>query len=167
MQEYVPDPLKSLQDYLAWLEERGSLLRVRDPLSPILEIPSFLRRVMYNSGPTVVFENVAGYPGWRVAGNIYQNLETVRKALGVERLEDAGERLVGFVKSPPPVSLGEKISSLWKAKEVSSLLPRRVRSARFTKNVIEDGPLASLPLFKTWPRDGSRYITLGLSLIHI
>ena len=161
----MPDPLKSLQDYLAWLEERGSLLRVRDPISPILEIPSFLRRVMYNGGPTVLFENVAGYPGWRVAGNIYQNLDTVREALGIGNLEDIGERLVGLVQSPPPVSLGEKISSLRKAKEVSSLLPRRVRSARFTKNIVEDGPLASLPLFKTWPRDGSRYITLGLVIV--
>jgi len=156
------DPLEDLRSFLAWQEQRGRLLRVSEPLSPVLEIPSFLRNVMYAGGPTVLFENVEGYPGWRVAGNIFDSLETFKAALGVERLEDVGERLVSTMKAPPPLGLGEKISRLLEARELASYMPRRARRAAFTRNVVEDSPLDALPAFKTWPRDGGRYITFGL-----
>jgi len=158
----VPDPLQDLRGFLAWQEERGRLLRVEEELSPILEIPAFLRRIMYAGGPTVLFENVRGYPGWRVAGNIYDSLETFRLLLGVERLEEVGERLVEAMAGPPPLSLREKISRALEMKSMASYLPRKARKAPFMENIVERDPLDSLPAFKTWPKDGSRYITLGL-----
>jgi len=158
----VPDPLQDLRGFLAWQEERGRLLRVAEELSPILEIPAFLRRIMYARGPTVLFENVKGYPGWRVAGNIYDSLETFREVLGVEMLERVGERLVEAAAGPPPLSVWDKLGRALEMRSFASYLPRKARKAAFQANVLEDAPLERIPAFKTWPKDGSRYITLGL-----
>ncbi len=158
----MPNPLDSLRDYLAWLEERGLLLRIREELSPILEIPSLLRRVMYAGGPTVLVENVRGYPEWRVAGNIFRSVETFKDALGVDSLESVGERVSSLVKSPPPVSLREKFARLSEIKSMASYMPKKTRKASFNEEKIEQDPLDKLPAFKTWPGDGGRYITLGV-----
>ncbi len=158
----MTSPLDDLRGYLAWQESRGRLLRVRDELSPILEIPAFLRHVMYQGGPTVLFENVRGHPGWRVAGNIFDSLESFRQALGVEKLEDVGRRLVSMLESPIPTGLGEKISRLLEARNMAAALPSKVRKAAFTENVVDRDPLNVIPAFKTWPSDGGRYITFGL-----
>lgn len=151
-----------LREYLEWLDAQGLLARVDEPLSPILEIPHLLRRVMYAKGPAVLFENVKGYPGWRVAGNVFPSIEAFTRVLGVEKLEDVGMRLTESLASVPPVGLREKIRRLREVKELATYLPRRVRRAGFKENVVEEAPLDSIPAFKTWPLDGGRYITLGL-----
>ena len=159
-----PDPLKDLRGYISWLREQGKLITVEEELSPVLEIPAFLRRVMYRRGPAVLFEHVKGHPGWRVAGNLYPDLDTFSSALGVERLEEVGERLVALAASPPPTRLTEKIKSIREAGRMAKYLPKRAGKAAFTRNVVEaDGdPLDKLPAFKTWPKDGGRYLTFPL-----
>ncbi len=154
---------RSLEEFLGLLEERGELRRVRVPLSPVLEIPEVLRRVMQRRGPAVLFEEVRGYPGWRVAGNLFGSLERIRLGLGVERLEEIGWRLVQPAWRPPPLTLGGKLRGLREALELGRYAPRRVGRAGFEERVLEGGEarLDRLPLFKTWPRDGGRYITFG------
>ena len=154
---------RSLRDYLALLEERGELRRISTPLSPVLEIPAVLRHVMRVRGPALLFTNVKGYPGWRVAGNLFGTLDRIRLGLGAERLEEIGERLVSFAWSPPPMGLGEKIRGLRQVIDMARYAPRRVRRAGFEERVLEGekASLRELPLFKTWPLDGGRYITFG------
>ena len=154
---------RSLEEFLERLEERGELRRVRVPLSPVLEIPEVLRRVMQRRGPALLFEEVRGFPGWRVAGNLFGSLDRIRLGLGLEELEEVGWRLVGFAWRPPPTGLGEKLRSLRDVLELGRYAPRRVRRAGFEEEVWEGGEarLDRLPLFKTWPRDGGLYITFG------
>ena len=157
-------PLEDLRGYISWLEERGELARVGFPASPVLEIPALLRRAMYSRGPALLFENVRGHPGWRVAGNLFRSLETLREALGLERLEEAGERLVGALQGAPPVGLREKLGALRELGGMGRFLPGLARRAGFLENELgpEDRPLERLPAFKTWPRDGGRYLTFPL-----
>ncbi len=151
----------TIRSYLSWLEERGMLRRVGEELSPILEIPALLRQVMYRRGPALLFERVKGHRGWRVAGNIFLSLEVLSRYLGVSSLEEIGERLVEPLLKPPPVSLGEKLRGAGDALRVASYMPRRVKKPRFLENEVgaEAAPLDMLPAFKTWPRDGGRYLT--------
>ncbi|MET1128253.1 MAG: UbiD family decarboxylase [Thermoproteota archaeon] len=153
----------SLREFIQLLDERGLLRRVKAPLSPILEIPEALRTVMRSRGPALLFENVKGFPGWRVAGNLFGTLERVKLALGTDRLEEIGERLVSFAWRPPPASLGEKLRSLKEVLDLGRYAPKQVRRAEFEENVLEGekASLSRIPLFKTWPRDGGRYITFG------
>jgi len=112
----------------------------------------------------VLFTRVKGHPGWRVAGNLFRGLDTLRGALGLERLEEAGERLVGIASRAPPMGLGEKLRALREVGEMGRYMPRKARRAGFTENVVEasGAPLDMLPAFKTWPRDGGRYLTFPL-----
>ncbi|NJF24198.1 UbiD family decarboxylase [Thermococcus sp. Bubb.Bath] len=153
--------MKDMREYLDWLEKRGELIRVDEELSPELEIPAFLRKVMYSRAGAVLFEKVKGYPEWGVAGNLFTSVETLKKALNVERLEEIGERPLKLFEGLP-LGFSDKLSSLGRLKEMSAYLPKVVRKAEFTKNVIEDGPLDFIPAFKTWPKDAGRYLTYPL-----
>ena len=157
-------PLEDLRGYLEFLEERGELVRVSREISPILEIPAVLRRAMRSGGPALLFENVRGHPGWRVAGNLFRSLETVREALGVDRLERVGERLVSMTARPPPLGIGDKIRALRGVGEMARFAPSVAKRAAFTENELhpDDDPLTRIPAFKTWPRDGGRYLTFPL-----
>ncbi|MCE4628455.1 MAG: UbiD family decarboxylase [Desulfurococcales archaeon] len=156
--------LEDLRGYLDFLEDRGELVRVAAEASPILEIPAVLRRAMSSGGPALLFERVRGYPGWRVVGNLFRSLEMVRDALGVDRLESIGERLVNMTARPPPIGVGEKLRALRGVGEMARYTPSLSKRAAFTENEVEanEEPLNRIPAFKTWPRDGGRYLTFPL-----
>ncbi len=59
------DPVVAYADYqefLGLLEAKGELRRVREPVSPTLEITEIADRVMKTDGPALWFENVVGPP---------------------------------------------------------------------------------------------------------
>jgi 4-hydroxy-3-polyprenylbenzoate decarboxylase len=154
---------RDLRELLSIYEERGLLRRVRAPLSPVLEIPEVLRRVMKRRGPALLFEEVRGFPGWRLAGNLFGTVERIRLALGVERLEEIGERLVSTAVRAPPLSLGEKLRSLREVVDLGRFAPRLARRPAFRETVLEGGEVdvEKIPAVKQWPDDGGRYITFG------
>ncbi len=155
--------VRDLRELLRVYEEKGELRRVRVPLSPILEIPEVLRRVMQRRGPAVLFEEVKGFPGWRIAGNLFGSLDRIKLALGVEKLEDIGERLVSLAWRSPPLSIVEKLRSLRDILDLGRYAPRGVRRPPFDDEVVEGNKVnvELLPAIKQWPRDGGRYITFG------
>ena len=156
-------PYSNLRDYLGALEENNDLVKVDAELSPVLEIPEFLRQVMLRNGPAVLFNKVKGHPGWRVAGNLFGSLERIKLALGLERLEEAGWRLVRDLWRKPPYTLTEKVRAVKSLMDLSGYLPRKTGLAAFKDIVVEgsDVNLYGLPAFKTWPRDGGRYFTFA------
>lgn len=153
--------LRDMRTYLDFLESNGLLRRISVEVSPILEIPEVLRRVMYRRGPALLLENIKGYPNWRVAGNIFCNLDVFRRALGVDALEDIGARLVSLAISPPPTGLIDKIRAFKDMVSLSRYLPKKTGSSPIFEEVLDgrDASLDKLPVFKTWPRDGGRYFT--------
>ena len=156
--------LRDLREYIEWLKGRNKLVEIDDELSPILEIPAVLRQIMYNRGPSVVFTNVKGFPGWRVAGNLFPDITTFRESLGLKRFEEVGEFLLKFAPGQMPSGLMGKIKGLTDLTKVAGFAPKRVKKAEFKENVInaDDDPLDKLPAFKTWPKDGGRYLTFPL-----
>jgi UbiD family decarboxylase len=62
-------------DYRAALEiadSRGELARIRREVDPLIEIPAVLRACApVKPVPALLFENVKGYPGKRVVGNLF------------------------------------------------------------------------------------------------
>lgn len=157
-------PLKDLRESLEYLEKKGLLVRVKVEVDPHLEVAEIARRVMYRRGPTLLFENVKGYRGWRMATNLFRDLETIRDLLGLDRLEEVGERLVEPLTKSPPIGLVEKISSLSDLARLGMSLPKKVKRGDFEDNVIEPGDLDRLPIPKIWPKDAGRYITYGLTI---
>lgn len=75
---------KDFRGYLDYLDKKGKLLRVKKEVDPKFEIAAGIRKISDTNGPALLFENVKGYPGWRVVGGIYGTKELMALALETE-----------------------------------------------------------------------------------
>ena len=80
-------PYSSLRDFVARLERDGRLVRVREPVSPVLEMTEIQTRLLAEGGPAVLFEDVSRQDGGRygmpVLANLFGTVERV--AWGMDR----------------------------------------------------------------------------------
>src|SRR4051812_50055833 len=95
-------PYASLRDSMARLEQTGRLVRVKAPVSPVLEMTEIQTRLLAEQGPAVLFENVVGstMPG---LGNLFGTVQ--RGARGMDREPPQlgqGGGTVGLPRPPPP-----------------------------------------------------------------
>ncbi len=156
---------KDLHDFAAFLEKQGQLRRIKAPVSPILEISEITDRVC--KGPeaanvALLFENVEGSK-FPVLMNAYGTEQRVCWALGVDRLDDLGDRVAKLLAMDVPHSLMDKLKKLVEVSEVARFGPKIVDSGPCQEVVETDSPsLKDLPILKCWPDDGGRYITLPL-----
>ena len=49
---------KNLREFIEMLEIKGRLIRVSEPISPVLEMTEIQTRILAESGPAILFENV-------------------------------------------------------------------------------------------------------------
>ena len=81
---------KDLRDFIAQLEVRGELKRVRAPVDPKLEMTELCDRVLKAGGPALLFEQPKGdFRGPHggtipVLGNLFGTPQRVARAMGVE-----------------------------------------------------------------------------------
>ena len=77
-------PYASLRDFMARLETAGRLVRVREPVSPALELTEIQTRLLAEQGPAVLFENVVGEAGARsgTVSHYNQSIEISRLYIG-------------------------------------------------------------------------------------
>ena len=157
---------KDLREYLKELERRGWLARIKTPVSRDLEITEITDRV--SKGPAehnraLLFEQVseAELP---VAINLFGSPERMALALGVENLNELGDRLGALLDFRLPQGLGGMLN---RGQDFLSVL----RSVGLGPSLAGSGPvqeiveketasLHRLPILKCWPQDGGRYITL-------
>ncbi|MEZ0289919.1 MAG: UbiD family decarboxylase [Sulfolobales archaeon] len=153
---------RDLRDYLRFLDEKRLVRYINAELSPILEIPEMARRFIESRGPTIVFNNVKGYPGWRMISNIFRDLDTIKTMFGVDRLESLGERFIEVLENINiNMSLLDRVKSLVEFIRTGISLPKTLSRGDFEDNTIERG-FNRVPIPKIWPKDGGRYITYGL-----
>jgi 4-hydroxy-3-polyprenylbenzoate decarboxylase len=163
-------PYASLREFLTRLEGSGRLVRVQEPVSPVLEMTEIQTRLLAEGGPAVLFENVVGEGGRRypmpVLVNLFGTVERV--AWGMERephqLREIGETLA-FLKQPePPGGWREALEMFPLLKSVLAMKPRTVGSAP-AQEVVEEGAavdLSSLPIQTCWPGEPAPLITWPL-----
>jgi 4-hydroxy-3-polyprenylbenzoate decarboxylase len=163
-------PYRSLRDFIDRLEKDGQLVRVREPVSPYLEMTEIQTRLLAEGGPAVLFENVVGPDGKRSPMPVLVNLfGTVgRVAMGMERrpdqLRELGETLA-FLKQPePPGGWREALDMLPMVKTVMTMRPKSVSSAPCQEIVWtgNDIDLAKLPIQTCWPGEPAPLITWPL-----
>lgn len=156
-------PYETLQEYVKALEGSNQLKRVKSKVSVDLEIAEILRRLMYNNGPAVLFENVDGY-SMPVLGNAFGTMERMKLALESDNFEEIGERIVGLSKMDLPTGMLDKLKMLPKLSEIADNAPKVVNKGSVSE-VYEDSNKASLnklPALKCWPKDAGKFITFGL-----
>jgi len=75
--------IKDFRDFLDQIEKEGELLRVTKEVNPRFEIAADIRKVSDMDGPGLLFENIKGFLGWRVAAGIYGTKKHLALALGL------------------------------------------------------------------------------------
>src|SRR6059036_3392873 len=163
-------PYASLRDFIDRLEAAGRLVRVAAPVSPYLEMTEIQTRLLAESGPAALFENVTRETGGSyempVLVNLFGTVERV--AWGMDRepheLREVGETLA-FLKQPePPGGWREALELLPLLKTVMAMKPRTVGSAPCQEVVLQgaDIDLALLPVQTCWPGEPAPLITWPL-----
>ncbi len=154
---------QDLQSFLKDLEKADELLRIKEPISPYLEITEFTDRISKQHGPALLFENVVGYKT-PVLTNAFGSFKRITMALGVNSLETLGQQILDFLQVEAPDSLIKKLRLLPKLKRLSNIFPKLVKTAPCQEVVLKDEEvdLNKFPILHCWPLDGGRFITLPL-----
>jgi 4-hydroxy-3-polyprenylbenzoate decarboxylase len=176
-----------LRDWIKTLEKHGELKRIREEVSPELEITEITDRVSKigsrsggqgtakdrksagggnqyaPGGPALLFENVKGHPGHKVFINQFGSERRMAMALGVEDLNEIAERIKGLMHMKAPEGLLDKLKMLPQLGALTSAFPKTVsaKDAPCKEVVLKDNfDLNAFPILKCWPYDGGRFITL-------
>ena len=167
---------RDLRDFMQQLEAAGELVRVREPVSTVLEMTEIQRRLLATGGPAVLFEKPIRADGEISSMPALVNLfGTVKRvAMGVtlegrERataadLREVGE-LLAFLRAPePPRGLKDAFEMLPLAKTVMSMRPATVKKAPVHEVVLtgDDIDLGKLPIQTCWPGEPAPLITWPL-----
>jgi 4-hydroxy-3-polyprenylbenzoate decarboxylase len=167
---------RSLRDFIVKLETQGELVRVREPVSTVLEMTEIQRRMIAREGPAILFEKPVKADGTPSDMPVLVNLfGTVRRVAmgvtmgGVERttaqsLREVGELLATLRQPEPPRSFGEALDLLPLAKTVMAMKPKTVSRAACQEIVFKGGDidLSSLPIQTCWPGEPAPLITWPL-----
>jgi 4-hydroxy-3-polyprenylbenzoate decarboxylase len=155
----------SLRDFMARLEQTGRLVRVKAPVSPVLEMTEIQTRLLAEQGPAVLFENVAGFD-MPVLVNLFGTVERV--AWGMDRepnqLRAVGQTLAFLRQPEPPGGWREAIDMLPMLRTVMAMKPRTVATAPCQEIVLQGSEvdLGRLPIQTCWPGEPAPLITWPL-----
>ncbi len=159
---------QDLRDFIAQLEQRGELKRIRQEIDPYLEMTEIADRTLKAGGPALLFENVKGH-SMPVLANLFGTPDRVARGMGqesVEALRDVG-KLLAFLKEPePPKGFRDALNLLPMYKKVLSMSPKVLKKAPCQEVVMtgDDVDLTSLPIQHCWPGDVAPLITWGLTV---
>ena len=155
---------RDLRDFLAGLESRGELKRIRTVVDPYLEITEVCDRTLRSAGPALLFERPKGSDVPLLA-NLFGTPERVAYGMGEESVEALREvgRLLAFLKEPdPPRGIKAAWETLPIFKKVLDMAPKMVRDAPCQEETWPEVELGRLPVQTCWPGDAGPLITWGL-----
>jgi 4-hydroxy-3-polyprenylbenzoate decarboxylase len=153
-----------LREFLRALERDKELRRVKVPVNPDLEVSEIVQRVVRTRGPALLFERPSRGE-MPIAINLFGTERRMATALGVDRLDQIGERIGELLKPEIPVGWSGLRDGLRKVLQLSSLPPKKVRTAPSQELVYRGAhvDLNRLPALRTWPDDGGIFHNFGLT----
>ena len=161
--------LDNLRAFIAAIEAKGELRHVAPAVSIDREMTEIADRCMKSSrgGPALLFEHprlMNGAPSRvPVAVNLFGSERRMALALGVECLDNIGDRLTALLELKVPDTLFGKLAMLPQLAEVAKFPPRTSGGRPPCQETVlrgSDIDLSLLPIPKCWPDDGGAYITL-------
>jgi len=154
---------KNLHEFIVALEKAGELVRVKEFVSPVLEIPEITDRFSKAGGKALLFENTG--TDFPLLINSMGSMKRICMALGVHDLEEIGNEMEKLFKQliSPKDGLMDKLRMLPALNEVASWMPKVVNKKGPCQQVVMTTPdLNKLPILQCWPFDGGKFITLPL-----
>jgi len=157
---------RDLRDFVAQLEQMGDLRRVREPVSPQLEMTALSDRVLRAGGPALWFEQPTGH-SVAVLANLFGTTRRVALGMGaanVQELRDVGTLLARLKEPEPPQGLKDTGRLLQMVKAVWDMKPVRRRDGPCREVELrgDDVDLGRWPVQTCWPGDVGPLITWGL-----
>lgn len=154
-----------LQSYINVLENEHELVRIKEFVSPVLEITEISDRVMkqQEGGKALLFENNG--TDFPVLINHYGSDKRMCLSLGISDYEEPGRKMEAlFHKFLKPVeNFKAKIGLLPDLLSVAGWMPKKKYGKGSCQEIIHNEPdLSILPILKCWPHDGGRFITLPM-----
>jgi 2,5-furandicarboxylate decarboxylase 1 len=134
-----------LRGFLTHLESQGQLVRVKDEVDVKYEIAAGVRKTSDIEGPALLFENIRGYPGWRVLGGLFATRKLVALGLGVPQDQMLDRYLTLEDQRIPP--------------ELVSTGP--VKEIKWTGSQVD---LSKIPIVTHAGKDCGPYVTIGVQV---
>src|SRR2546428_1823573 len=162
-------PLDNLRAFVGAIERAGELARVERPVSADKEMTEIADRCMKSpgGGPALVFQHptlVQGGPSrYPVAVNLFGSDRRMALALGVECLDEIGERIAALLNLKIPDTLFGKLAMLPQLAEVVRFPPKTAGGRPPCQDVVlrdQDVDLSRFPIPVCWPEDGGPSIAL-------
>jgi len=154
MSKKEPKPINCLGDWLEQVEAIGEVKHITAPVDSDLELGTITYMNGKNiGGPTLLFENIEGYPGGRLLFNPYG---TSLNRVAISIREELGKTPIEYTNI-----LKEKMKRRIPPKFVDA------KDAPVNQNIDRDGyvNVNKFPAPKMWPRDGGKYIGTADSVI--
>jgi 4-hydroxy-3-polyprenylbenzoate decarboxylase len=155
---------RNLHEFIDRLESGGELLRIRQQVSPVLEITEIADRMMKSpgGGKALLFEKVEGSP-FPVLINAFGSFKRISLALGDDP-DALAERMRSIIEQAPPGTVLEKLGMIPRAISWTRFFPRTIGPGKAPcQEVVHTGDevdLSLLPVLHCWPGDGGRFVTL-------
>ena len=97
---------QSIRGYIGGLEQRGELVRFRDPVDPLSNLTAIGWKTYDRLGKASLFTNLTGFPGWQAVNQIVCDRRKWAIALGVDEDEVVATLSARFARHIDPVSVG-------------------------------------------------------------
>lgn len=97
-------PSPDLRTHIAWLEERGELVRIDEPVSTRFDVAR--HEELHDGRKAVFFKSVQGYD-LPIVANIFNNRRTVAQVLGTNADQSLSHRIIAAARSGLPTRLVE------------------------------------------------------------
>lgn len=157
---------RDLREFIQALEQQGDLKRIRQKISPNLEMTEIADRTLRAGGPALFFEQ-AGDSQIPVLANLFGTEKRVAQALGEEQTDALREigKLLAFLKEPqPPKGFKDAMKTLPLYRKILDMAPKTVKKPPCQQVVFKDDDvdLSRLPIQTCWPGDAGPLITWGL-----
>ncbi|MDP2602323.1 MAG: UbiD family decarboxylase [Deltaproteobacteria bacterium] len=136
---------EDLRGFLTHLESQKQLLRVKEEVGVKYEIAAGMRKTSDIEGPALLFENVRGYPGWRVLGGLFATRKLVALGLGVPQ-----EQMLERYLTLEDKRIAPEIVSTGPCKEI-----------KWTGDQVD---LGKLPIVTHAGKDCGPYVTIGVQV---
>ena len=163
--------LDNLRDFIAAIDAAGELVRIAEPVRARLDVAEIADRCMKmpGGGPALLFEHVLLENGARsaypVAINLFGSMRRMCLGLGVDQLDDVGNRISEMLELKVPEGLMGKLAMLPRLAEMAKFPPKVKGGKPACQELVlrgDDINLDAIPFLTTWPQDGGRYITLPM-----
>ena len=157
---------RDLREFINYLEQIGELKRIKEPVSPELEMTALCDMVLKNSGPALLFENPTNY-NMPVLGNLFGTVSRIALAMGktdILQLRELGHTLAALKEPQPPKGIKDALSKLPMLKQLYAMLPRVINNAPVHEVILKQDEidLYSMPIWRCHPDDVAPLITWGL-----